>query len=213
MKIKLNLRTNVDQVFAELDAYVDAIKAVAIPRALNELSDNASTVGVRAMAAEYGLPQNVIRKYVRQVRARVPGGVEARLEAFGRALPLVLFPHSPTTPARGKSRGKGVTVRIKGKAVFIKGGFIQRMPNGYVGIFVRGAYGGKSTKRPFIGTGEAFGVTFRYGKGRLPINEILTASPSTMFANRDTIEAMNARVEAQAPAVIARNIRFAASRI
>ena len=212
MGIRLALNTNIDQVFQEMDAYVDAIKAVAIPRSLNELSDNANVVILREMAKQYGLQQNVLRQYMRQVRATVPGGVQASVEVFGRGLPLILFSPTPSAPTRGKPRGKGVTVRIKGKRIFIPHAFIQRMPNGHVGVFVRGAYGGKSSKRGLSLTGESLG-RFQLSSSRLPINELYTTSPPTMAGNRNVVEAANARVETQAPVVIARNIRFAASRL
>jgi hypothetical protein len=209
--VRLSSKTNLETVFKELDTFVEGITVTAVPRAVNKLLDQADVAGRRALAEEYGIPVREINAYIRKLYSRVPSGAaRAELQAFGPGLPLILFSPIPSRPAvGGRQRGKGVSVRIKGRRFFVKGGFVQRMPNGHVGVFARGAYRGKMTRHPFIAAGATGFGAFEYGKGRLSINELYTVSVGVAFRSRAVEDAMNKRIDQQAFNVLRQEIRFA----
>lgn len=196
--IGLQSKDNIDQVFAELDEYADAIRLVAVPRAINKVADQAQVAGLRKISDIYGLSPRTMEKYV-TTKVAIAGRFEATLSATGIGFPMYVF--SPRT-----IKGVGVSVLVKGKRIIIKRAFIATMPNGHVGIFARGAYGGKSAK--FNPTGQAFG-RFQYSRSRLAINELYTFSPADAFGNPEVVDAMDSRVAIQMPIVLAQEIKFA----
>jgi hypothetical protein len=209
--MRITTKTNVDEVLRDLDAFVADVTQVAMPRALNKLAEQAQTVGLRAVAQEYGLPVGQFRKYLRMKRAREGADFEASITAKGSGLPLYLF-------APRQVRG-GVSVKVKGRRFIVPHAFIARMRSGRVGVFARGAYGGKAV--PGAGpTGQRFGrFVFHRGvhkvradrvRTALPINELYTFGPAEAWSAESVTQAMADRVEQQAAKVIAQEVRFAA---
>lgn len=197
--MRLAVRSNVDQVIADIDAFAQRAQSVAVPRALNKLADQAKTAGLRAVNDEYQIGPRAFEKYL---TAKIAGAsdLEASLTAKGRGLPLQLF-----GPRQTKA---GVSVRIKGRRIVIPHAFIARLSSGRVGVFARGAYGGKSSKREFRASGQTFG-RFRFGRRRLPINELFSFGPAEAFARDRVQDAMTARVEEQYGKVLGQEIRAA----
>jgi hypothetical protein len=198
--MRLSAKTNADEVFADMDRFVERAQAIAVPRALNKLLDQAQVAGFRTINDIYKIGPRTMEKYARATLAGA-GKLEASINVKGAGFPLYAFqPHQTRT---------GVSVLIKGKRVLILHAFIATLPNGHTGVFARGAYGGKSSHalRP-AGRGAS---GFQFGRGRLPINELYTLSPPDAFSNPDVVQAMNDRVEAQAPSVLQQEIRFVAS--
>jgi hypothetical protein len=196
--VRLAIRANPDQAFTALDQFAARVQAIAVPRALNKLADQAQTAGLRAVNSIYKIGPRTMEKYVATTYA-FPNKLEATLTAKGAGFPLYVFDPRQTRT--------GVSVSLKGRRVIIPHAFIATMPNGHVGVFARGAYGGKSNKRQLKATGAGFG-RFTFGRGRLPINELYTLSPPDAFGNSDVTKAMDDRVEEQAAKVLQQEIRF-----
>jgi hypothetical protein len=208
MPISVKLKTNATQVIADLDAWVDAIVEVAAPQAVNKLRDQAQVAGLRAISRIYGISPRRFEKFVLTTIAS-KGRAEASLIVKGKGLPLYLF-----NPRVVRGRGGGVRVTIKGRNVFIPTAFIAKIRNASerdpeardkVGVFARGAYGGKG-KQEF--TGRTFGK-FHFGRKRLSINELFTFSRPEAFHNPEVIAAMNDRVKEQSESVFNAAIRQA----
>jgi hypothetical protein len=197
MGMTMRATTNIDKVFADMDNFVDQARNVAIPRALNKLRDQAETAGLRAINDIYAIGPRTMEKYVTLTLAS-RGNLQASITAKGAGFPLYAF--NPR-----QVRG-GVSVQIKGHRIIIPHAFIATMPNGHVGVFARGAYGGKGVTKL---TGAGFG-RFLFGRARLPINELYTLSPPDALSNDDVISAMQDRVDSQASAVIAQEVNYAA---
>jgi hypothetical protein len=197
--MRLSARTNVDEVFADIDAFVERAQTIAIPRAINKLADQAQVAGLRAINEIYAIGPRTMEKYV-TVRYAGNARFEATLTAKGAGFPIYVF-----NPRQTRA---GVSVVIKGKRVILLHAFIARMPSGHVGVFARGAYGGKSAKR-LIAAGKGTSG-FQFGRGRLPVNELYTLSPPDAFGNEDVTQAMNDRIEQQAANVLKQEIRFIA---
>lgn len=179
-----------------MDDYVQTAVGVAMPRAVNKLVDQAKTAGLRKISDIYGVGPRTMEQYVTIDRATTQV-LRATINAKGKGFPLSLFNLRQTK--------LGVTVRIKGKTVFIPHAFITRLRNSHVGVFARGSYGARGAK---LLTGESFG-RFAFGRSRLPINELYTSSPPDALSNPDVLDAMQSRIDDQASKVIAQEVRFA----
>lgn len=202
MGIRLSATSNVDDVMAKLDAFASSVTQVAMPRAINKLIAQAQVAGLRAINTEYRIGPRAFEKYVRTTL--VTGTrLEALITVRGQGLPLQLF--NPRTIGKPGRRGGGVRVTLKGRTFLIPHAFIKTMKSGHVGVFARGAYGGKG-KQDF--TGERFG-RFQFGKRRYSINELFTFAPPGAFSNPIVTEAMFERMREQSQKVIAQEIRFA----
>lgn len=204
--MRLKVSTNVDDVLLALDRFVAATQDVAATRAANKLMDQAATEGLSVASKVYGLSTRKLNDYlVRKYASR--GERVASLAIRGKGLPLSLFNPRPASIG-GARRLKGVTVTIKGRTVLIPHSFMAQMASGHVGVFARGAYGGKGAKA-LTRTGESFGGAFVFGRGRLPINELFTVSAPIIFRNDSVVTAMLARVREQALRVYSAELRFA----
>lgn len=195
--MQLAVSTNIDQVFAQMDRFVEQAQAVAVPRALNRLQEQAQTAGLRTIARVYGVGPRTMERYLTVQLASVRD-LAATMTVRGAGFPLYAF-----SPRQTKG---GVSVKVKGRRVIVPHAFITRMRNGHVGVFARGAYGAKSRK--LVPNGKTFG-RFRFGRTRLPINELFTTTPPSAFSNDEVTDAMYVRVRDQASKVLAQEVRFA----
>ena len=194
--MQVRVSSNIDAVMKDFDALESAIVDVAMPRALNELRDQAQVAGLREIASQYDVGPRTMEKYV-SVKFATAADLEAKISVKGRGFPLA--------DMRPRQTRAGVTVSIKGKRILVPHAFMVAKFGEHV--FARGGYQGKTGGvRP---TGEAFG-RFQFGKGRLPLGELFTFGPVEAFGNAAVTEAMNDRVDAQAGAVLKRELRFAA---
>lgn len=197
MRLSARARAAAEQVCADLDSYGAVVAAVAVPRALNRLGEQAQTAGLRKISEVYSIGPTAFRKYV-STKPATTGDALFEITCKGKGLPMELF-----SPRQTK---QGVSVLIKGKRILIPHAFIARMPNGHVGVFARGSYGGKGKN---VASGETFG-RFAFGRKRLAINELFTFSPPDAFGSDDVQQAMRDRVDEQAASVLAHEIEFAA---
>lgn len=193
----LALRSNQATFDKDLDRIADAM-SVAKPRILNKLRDQAETAGLRKVADIYQVSAKIMEKYA-TIRVAGRQDLEASISIKGQGFPLIMFNAARTS--------KGVAVTIKGRRIEVDHAFITRMPDGHVGVFARGAYGGKggATLHP---SGQVFG-RFAYGRDRLPINELFTFAPPDAFANAEVVDTMNDRMDEQGPKVAEQELRFA----
>ena len=196
--MRVKAKGNADDVLKGLDAFASKVE-LATTRAVNKLIEQAETEGLRKMAALYQIPKGIFAKYMR-VRLAANGTFVASINARGQGLPLYLF-----KPRQIKGRGGGTKVTLRGRTFLIQHAFIARMKSGKVGIFARGAYGGKG-KQAF--TGESFG-RFQFGRRRFSINELFTISAPGAFSHTEVTAAMNALVEGKSAAILDREIKFA----
>lgn len=195
--MQLAVTTNIDQVFAQMDRFVEQAQAVAVPRALNKLRDQAQTAGLRRISEIYRIGPRKMEKYL-SVKVAAGREFEASIIVRGAGFPLYEF-----SPRQTRA---GVSVLVKGRRVVVPHAFIGSMPSGHIGVFARGSYGSRSRK--FVATGQSFG-RFRFSKTRLSINELYTMSPAATFSNGEVTDAMHDRMRAQAASVLAREIAFA----
>lgn len=200
--MKLRVRTNADEVVRAIDDYAAGLRRAAT-RAVNELTDQAKTAGLREISRVYGIGPRAFEKYV---DVRIARGEEtvASIVVRGKGLPLHIFGATPTK--------RGVSVKVKGRRFLIPHAFIQRMQSGHVGVFARGAYGGKGVLRK---SGSTFGrFVFGYSRrrktdrSRYSINELYTFAPPDAFANGEVTKAMADRVDEQLGRVMKRAIAF-----
>ena len=207
--VRLSVRTNVDQVLADVERALTSVTSVAAPRALNELSDQAQTAGLRKISEIYHVGPRTTERYV-SIELASPSNLQATITVKGAGFPLYAF-----QPRQTKA---GVSVQVKGRRITIPGTFLAKTKSGHVGVFARGAYGGKSGRtlretgsfgRFKFGRGERVKRANRWGSTELPINELFTFGPAESFGNADVTAAMQDRVEEQAANVIERNIRYA----
>lgn len=204
--MRLGLRSNVDEVFKDIDAFLKTDAPLAAARTLNTLEGQATVVGFRKIAELYGVGPRTTEKYA-SVKLATSSDLEVEITVKGAGYPLAAF--SPTQTRRG------VTVKIKGRRALFHSTFLARMPNGHVGVFARGAYGGKGATairvtgglgRFVLGRGTRVKRPNKWGSSELPINELYTSSPGDTFANEDVVQAMQDRVEEQAPIVMKREL-------
>lgn len=204
--MKIIPRNNLDEVFRDLDTVVADMKSVAAVRTLNTLQEQAAVVGFRKIAEVYGVGPRTTEKYA-TVELASPDHPEATITVKGPGFPLIAF--------NARQTRAGVTAKIKGRLHLFRGAFIARMPNGHVGVFARGSYAGKgsTTLKPtgrigrfVLGRGRRVKRNNRWGSSELPVNELFTSSPGDTFANEDVVDAMQDRIEEQAPKVMAREI-------
>lgn len=212
--MRLAVRSNVDQVFKDIDAFIDQIETMAVPRVLNELADQAQTAGFRKINEIYKVPASKMKKYasVKPASASQRDQIRAEITVKGNGFPLSLF--------RPRKTAIGVQVTIRGRSIVVPHAFLARVGTGeepHTGVFARGAYGGKSNKYALKLTGVSFG-RFRFARGErvkranrwgsteLPINELFTLAPPDAFSDPDVVDAMNDRIEEQAPSVMRREI-------
>lgn len=211
MRLSINVDTRtLDRRLDELEQAI----LLASTRTANALIERAKTSGFREVERVYGIGPRSFEKYARITLARGEE-VVATITVKGRGLPMFHFQPRQTP--------KGVTVRVKGKRILIPHAFLGKMRSGHIGVFARGAYGGKGSKARL--SGEAFG-RFQFIKGSrkvqgrraggkgakrsgLPINELYTFAPPDAFANRQVIDAMCTRIEDDAEKVMRQELRFA----
>lgn len=207
--LALRARTNVDDVLDKLDAWTADVFNIAAPRALNKLADQAQTAGLRKINELYRIGPRTMDRYVTTKLASVRD-LEATITAKGSGFPLYLFQPRQIGGrgggvGKGHAKGGGVSILLKGRRVLIPHAFIAKMKSGHVGVFARGAYGGKG-KQDF--TGETSG-RFHFGKRRFSINELFTFSAPGAFSHPDVTDAMNQRVREQFGKVLSQEIAFA----
>lgn len=205
--MKLAMRSNVDEVLRDLDAVILDFKTIAASRTLNTLEGQAQVAGFRKINELYGVGPRTTEQYA-VVELASPSNLEATITVKGAGYPLSAF-----APRQTK---RGVSAKIKGVRHLFPGTFMARMPNGHVGVFARGAYAGKGATairetgrigRFVLGRGKRVRRANKWGSSELPINELYTSSPGDTFANDEVFEAMAARVEEQAPIVMARELK------
>lgn len=199
MPAHLKATANIDAVFDDLATKFAIVHDIVLPRVINKVADQAQTAGLRKVNDIYKIGPRTMEQYVSTTVA-ITGKLEATITAKGKGFPLYLFDPRQTT--------KGASVSVKGNRFIIPGTFIAQMPNGHIGIFARGAYGGKGAGFK-AGSGRSFGrFQFRSGRG-LSINELYTLSPPDAFSNPDVVQAMQDRVDQQLPVVLQQEINFA----
>lgn len=212
--MKLGIRTNVDQVLADIDAFEAKVRQVAVPRALNRLRDAARVAAARQIAEVYGLGVREIQasRYIR-IELASPARPVASFSMGGPGFPLSLF-----RPL--KVPGQGVSVLIKGRRVLIPHAFLATMRSGHLIVGARGAYGGKSGRalrrtgafgRFVFGRGDRLKRANKWGVTELPINEFLGFSLGDALGNRLVEQATQQRVQELAADELRRQIRFAQS--
>lgn len=215
---RLSVDVDLGKFEDQLDEGVRAI-LLATTRTGNKLIERAKTSGLREIDRIYGIGPRAFEKYV-EVRLATEGEFEVSIRVTGKQLPLYHFDPRPTK--------KGVSVKIKGRRVLIPHAFMARMRSGHVGVFARGAYGGKGVRGERL-SGEAFG-RFKFARGSqrvrglrpkgkgsrrsgLPVNELYTFTPSEALTNEQVEDAMFKRVQDDLPKVMRQELNFALRRL
>lgn len=204
--MRIALRSNVDDVFADIGKHIRDVLSIAVPRALNALETQAEIAGFRTIADKYGIGPRTTEKYA-SAKLATSADPEVALIVKGKGFPLVVF-----RPIQTKH---GVSVVIKGRRVLFPHTFLARMPSGHLGVFARGAYGGKGATviretgrigRFVLGRGKRVRRANKWGSSELPINELYGSSPADMLSDQDVIDAISERIDEQAAKIIEREI-------
>jgi hypothetical protein len=146
-----------------------------VARAINHSLAKGRTKANRSIGEEYAIDPADVKAHLRVVRAN-RSTLTGYVGASGGPIPIRKFPHFETK--------KGVLVEIrKGQLKMIPSAFVQRMPNGSLGVFGRGRYQGKD-------------FAFRNRRQRkngndLEINQITTISVPFAFNGNDTMQKTN----------------------
>ena len=192
--MRMTSRDNLAQVMQDIDQFARSITAVAAPRALNVLRDQAQTAGLREIARVYEIGPRTMEKYV-TVKPATGADLQAEIAVKGAGFPMRIF-----KPVR---TDKGVRVTIKGRTFVVPHSFVIAKFGGHV--YARGSYGGKYGGQA---SGESFG-RFLFNRSRLPISKLLSFAPPDTLNNRSVQDAMDAKVEEQAGKTLAREIAAA----
>jgi hypothetical protein len=180
-----------------MDAFVAGVVSIAAPRAINKLRDQARTAGFRKISELYGIGPRTMDQYARVTYASA-SELKAEINVKGKGFPLSAF--------QPRQTAAGVSAVIKGVRKIIAHTFLATMPNGHVGVFARGTYG----KSFVFGRGQ-HKKRSDGGWTELPINELYSFAPPDAFSNPEVVDAMQSRVDEQAPIVLKQEIRFALS--
>lgn len=211
--MRLDIKVDLSRFEARIDELRDHV-LTARTRTANTLIARAKTAGFREVSRVYGIGPRAFEQYA-TIRLARHGEPEAVISVRGAGLPMYHFQPRQTQ--------RGVSVRIKGRRVLVPHAFLARMANGHVGVFARGAYGGKGAAGRT--TGESFG-RFAYisgsrrvkgkrkgGKGQrwsgLPINELYTFAPPDAFASDSVDKIMMDTVQDNLDKVMRHELRFA----
>jgi len=187
--MRLKFTDNLAKVEADLDAWAQGIRDVAIPRALNTLRDQAQVAGLRAINEAYAIGPRTMQAYLRG-KSATAGDPQANIEASGKTFGPAVY--------RPVETRQGTVVTIKGKRVLLPHAFVVAAFGERV--MARGAFGGVNKA-----SGESrYG--FAFGRGRFPIASPFTLRPAHVFGAQATTDAMDARVAEQAASVLAREI-------
>lgn len=202
--MKMGVRTNVEEVLDAMDAHVEKIRRLALPRTLNKLRDQAGVAAWRYIAEAYGISKALMQKYGRvRMEFATADNPSASIVVGGFTFPLWIFPHRQTA--------RGVVVKLHGQEFLFPHSFMKKGDR--TKVFARGSYraqGGNGS--PFKSTGEAF-WGFQFGKGRFPISILRTMSARGIWRKGDVRDVMNGRVKEQAEKVLAQEIRYARSQV
>lgn len=154
----------------------------AASRAINRALTQTRTAGVRRVREEYHGKASDIRSTMKIIRSR-PGDLHGAVESVGSPIRLTNFKVSPTRPLKRKRPVKAAVLK-RGGGGTIKGAFIARMQNGFVGVFNRR-------------TKKSYPIQLRYGPSaaqmlsRDSINVDVTDKMLEVFARRMDHEVNN----------------------
>jgi hypothetical protein len=152
----ISVRSNAQEVIAEIDGITGGGQRKAIARALNSAGDTARIEASRAIRAAYKLKVATINGAFSFQRASTDN-LAVTVQVRGYPLSLAGFSARQTK--------RGVTVDIKGTRKLIPGAFIQRL---------------KTNK------GDEYEVVFiRQGRARYPIKALKTVDVPGLFAKDD----------------------------
>ena len=157
----LNVKHDLDRLIRQFDALSRDEITKSIRLALDRTGDQARTEASRTIRKEYNFKAREVRQTFSIRRARA-GTLDVVIRSRGRRVPLI------DMAARQKPRG--VQVRVTRQAKLIPGTFIQRMPNGKIGVFER------------------------KGKDRNPIRQLFTIAIPEAFAGQKVREATMAKI-------------------
>jgi hypothetical protein len=126
--VQVDVRDNVRQVVARMNAWRDDVVQRAIPLALNRCAEMAKTAAAKELAGRYKLKSREIKAAIGVTRATA-GRMTATLRIKRKPVPLIAY--------GARATKDGVSVTIKGSNKRIKGAFIATMPSGHRGVFKR----------------------------------------------------------------------------
>lgn len=200
--MRISAKADLSPGFAQLDRLRRDIRKAQV-RAVNTLKSQAKVAGLKEVNTQYQIGPRTMEGFMTE-RNATEDTPEAALEVKGKRFGLKEF-----KPIQTKG---GVSVLIKGRRVVVQHSFmVDRFGSQ---VFAKGAYKG-GVPRP-TGTSGSF-THSKGGLGRrrsldpssrhgLPINVLTTFGPADAFSNEDVTEAMQDRVDEQAPAVLRREL-------
>ena len=170
--MQIDVRTNIDQVLARMEAYRRQVVDRAIVLALNRCVEMARTDAARELRrAGYRLKASAFKASISITKAST-GHLVATLRVNRKPLPLIEYEARQTTT--------GVSVRVNSSRKTVRHAFIAKMASGHRGVFVRA--GGAKHKKVVKG-----------GKNRwsgLPIKELFGPSIGGAYASNKVQAAM-----------------------
>lgn len=182
--INIDTREAISKLNAEFGYLSNDKRSLAVARAINHTIAKSKTLIVQRIKAIYNIPNKYINQDLsihKADRLTLRGMVNAK----GRPLPLISF--------RARQVRTGVSVITPTGRKIVPGVFIAVMPNGHVGVYVRGKYGSGRlirrkgrirTKGPDLPITELKGVSIPKAMANKVIISNLARSISDMFPDR-----------------------------
>jgi hypothetical protein len=196
--LHVDIRHNIKSAVDRLGNLSKGMADKAIVRALNKTGQQGKTQAGREIKEQYQIGTRVTGRSI-TIRRAGRGVLQAVIKVEGRALPMIAF--------QAKKDLGGVSVQIKGRRVVVPHAFIATLKSGHKGVFARGGYKGGFEKN-----GQQFG-RFQFGRKRLPIGELFTASVPQGFNNKVVKDRVVKRINEQFPKVLGQEIAYILSQI
>lgn len=192
--MRIDVRSNLTAVKADLDKLEKNIQERAIARALNRTAESGRTQMNRGIAQEFNVKQADVRSQIALKKAREGSGT-AFLTAVIEAL-------------RGK-RGRGINVIrfMERKVSLTQQRKRIRSGDRQLHFKIRRSGGQKIIQGAFIGN-KGRTVFKRVGRDRLPIKPVSTIDVAQMFNTRRINSKVVAHIEAQFPIIMQREVKF-----
>ena len=169
--VKIDVRSNIDQVTATIRALPDRLKERAIMRSINRAVDSVATESSRIIRQTYNLKHAAILKALTKHKASkitLTGDVTFK----GRRVPLIEF---EARWRQGQAIGATAKIFVGGRRTTYKGAFIAASTS-------NNARGGGSA-----GMNQVY---VRVGRGRYPIRTLRGISIPLTLRNKVVIEAV-----------------------
>ena len=176
--MKLDVRSNIDEVLAKMNGHRRDVVEKAIPLALNRVGEMARThVGRQIRAEGYNFSASEILGAVRLSKAN-RGRLMVTMGIRRRAKLLLNF--------NARETKRGVRVKVKGAVKLLKGAFIGQLRNGEHAVFIED----KSAGQTILRKGRQYKHGSKGGWQAYPVRKLYGPSVGGAYAHEKVQGAM-----------------------